>query len=151
MARSKLNGDQLGTTGGAWTTWTPAWTNLTVGNGTTTARYIQRGKSVIADLYLLFGTTTSVSGTVAIDFPVAAAARYGTSGNHHIVGQALLTDEGTAIFNAYINCLNSTTTGTLYVMTAGGTYVGQSGVTGTVPHTWANTDKISLQLIYEAA
>jgi hypothetical protein len=40
--------------GGAWTTWTPSYTNLTVGNGTVTARYSQVGKTVTIDYKIFF-------------------------------------------------------------------------------------------------
>jgi hypothetical protein len=52
----------------AWTTWAPTWTNVTVGNGTVIAKYAVVGKTVFFRVAIIFGTTTSISGTPAIHF-----------------------------------------------------------------------------------
>ena len=56
----------------AWTSWTPSWTNLTVGNGTVTAKYRENSDTVDVILTLVFGSTTSVSGHIKLTPPVNA-------------------------------------------------------------------------------
>src|SRR4051794_9332982 len=42
----------------AWQSYTPTWTNGgTIGNGTTTAKYVQIGKTVIVNVCYTFGST----------------------------------------------------------------------------------------------
>ena len=46
----------------AYTSWTPTFSYLTIGNGTLSAQYVQIGKVVHWYLKLIFGTTTSIVG-----------------------------------------------------------------------------------------
>jgi len=62
---------------GAWQPWTPAFTNITVGNGSLTGKYTQIGKTVIGTAIFQSGTTTGYIGagaTYQITLPVAIAA-----------------------------------------------------------------------------
>lgn len=61
--------DSLIGSGTAWASWTPTWTNITVGNGTLVAKYGQFGKLVFFRLHLTFGSTTAVSGNSAFSPP----------------------------------------------------------------------------------
>jgi hypothetical protein len=60
--------------GGTWTTWTPSWSGLTVGNGTTTARYQQVGNTVFYFIKFVMGTTSVVTGDVNYSVPVGSVA-----------------------------------------------------------------------------
>lgn len=130
--------------------WTPTWTNLSVGNGTRTARYIQTGNNVSADVHLTFGNTTSISGSVSISVPVPAAARY-ASPNYQIVGSVLLVDEGTAVLrgDVYFNGSNSAVFVARNVVS--GSNVTNAAINATTPFTWTTGDKISIRFSYEAA
>jgi len=55
---------------GAWTAYTPTWTNLTVGNGTVDARYTQVGKTFTAKVKIIFGSTTTITGIFYPSMPV---------------------------------------------------------------------------------
>lgn len=56
-----------------WTDFTATMTNVTVGNGTLDARYMRRaGDWIIAEYRLVSGSTTSISGTIAVKLPVDA-------------------------------------------------------------------------------
>src|SRR5690348_2617044 len=73
------------TGGPAASTWTPTWTNFTVGNGTLSyARYIQVGKRVTATWKFILGTTSSASGNISLSLPltaqVAVPAAFTTAG-----------------------------------------------------------------------
>lgn len=47
-------------------TWTPTFTNLTIGNGTVSGSYVKIGRMVHVTCTLTFGTTTSISGSVLV-------------------------------------------------------------------------------------
>lgn len=130
-----------------WASWTPTWTNLTVGNGTVTAKYTQLGKTVIARVSVAFGSTTSIGGSVSFTLPVTAVAI--AAGSPHI-GSAIYDDVGT---NLYMGVVyeGSTTSGVLRVGNAAATYTGTTVLSSTVPFTWTTSDAINLSLIYEAA
>jgi len=139
---------QSGTgSGWSWQSWTPTWTNLTVGNGTVTANYIQTGKQVTASLFLTFGSTTSVSGLITFSLPVSGNARYSAI---NIIGNALLGDTGNANYPAAVNNSNATTA-IINAFNASGTYTTYTGTSSTVPFTWGNGDTLSCLLFYEAA
>jgi len=125
------------------TDWTPTWTNLTVGNGTVTAKYIQSGKIINAYLVLTFGSTTSISGNVSFTLPAAPI-------NPTIspLGTCILRDTGTAQYLAtvYYNGSN----GEIRVNKADGTYVNQVVLSSSVPHTWTTSDEIHVSLSYIA-
>jgi hypothetical protein len=127
---------------GAWTTWTPTYSNLTIGNGTVIARYQKVGKNV--NLYWSFtlGSTSSVGSGPSITLPI----------NHSQTGAILnlgCQDEGVAryfgkgvLFDnvCYLQAINTA-----------GTYALQATITSTIPFTWGNTDRFVLSGSYEVA
>jgi hypothetical protein len=138
----------------AWTSWTPTWTNLTVGNGTVTAKYQQIGKTVICNLVIVLGSTSSVTGTVAFTVPVTAASRYGT--DLYVPGKSYMEDVGVNGYHGGV--FNSTATGTVsttvfrpFVLITSGAYAVDTAVGTTVPFTFATGDKIGCSFEYEAA
>lgn len=89
---------------GAWESFTPTWSNLTVGNGTVTAKYLRIGSMVTYTGVITIGSTTTISGFVAIDLPVNCAnpntpgsARFSDSGTRNYVGTANINGVGTAL------------------------------------------------------
>ena len=130
---------------GTWTTWTPTWTNLTVGNGTTVARYSQVGKNVFIYISFVMGSTSLVTGSIAFTLPVTAANYLDT---YQMQGQIL--DSGTARFSGF-GSINSTTTAFLVTQNASGTYPNWAGVSATVPMVWTTGDAFNLMGNYEAA
>lgn len=133
---------------GAWQSWTPTWTNLTVGNGTVTARYVQIGKLVFARLTLVFGSTTSVAGLFFFSFPVAKAAYAG------IIQTPLATvrffDSSTAaVVNGELSYVAGSAAPVYYGVSGG--VVGPVATSATLPFTWATGDEVVTQFFYEAA
>src|SRR6185369_9654216 len=63
----------------AWGSWTPSWTNLSVGNGTVVAKYVQIGKTVFARLSLVLGSTSTVTGPVIFSLPVTSVTYDGAA------------------------------------------------------------------------
>lgn len=137
---------QTGTgTGWAWQTWTPSWTNLTVGNGIQQATYIQTGKTVNVCVTLDFGTTTTVSGSVSLTLPVTANATMFPAGDANFIGNAYLSG------SLGIIRMTSTTAVTLLVAGASGTYASQVAISSTIPVTWGSSDALSFNFTYQAA
>lgn len=142
-------------TGSSWTwqSWTPTWTNLTIGNGTVSARYIQIGKMVRGRIFVTLGTTSSVSGGVQFTLPVTSVALDAATANKQLLGEAVYIDAsgGTSGVIKGTVAFNSTTDGYMYVEQASGSYVNRVNISSTVPFTWADADEISITFSYEAA
>lgn len=133
--------------GWAWQTWTPSYGNINIGNGTVIAKYTQIGKTVIARYNLVFGTTTTLSSSQTISLPVTASSAYtaGVDPLGSLVGVHSTTYAGGV---AYF--VNTTTLG-FYIWNVAGTYLTQSSITSTVPFTWATSDQLLFEIVYEAA
>lgn len=132
--------------GWAWQTWAPTWTNLTAGNGTlSVAKYTQIGKTVHFKLKFIFGTTSSMSSGPTFTLPVTATTLTSTN-----IGRVVLDNNGgTTTYGSVF--LSSTTVGGLVVETASASYVTASGITSTIPYTWATGMFIDCYGTYEAA
>jgi hypothetical protein len=133
-----------------WTTWTPSWTNVTIGNGTVTARYIQIDKVVFFTLKLLFGSTTSVSARPEFTLPVNASSTDAME-TANIFAQATDAGFGNFFITAFPNVSDVTKIG-LIPWKATGTYVlYDTNISSTVPFTWAVNDIIWVSGNYEVA
>lgn len=144
-ALSPLPAATLNTIGAAWEAWTPTWTSggtqPSLGNGQIGGRYCRVNKLVIAEAFLVMGSTTT----------------YGTGGyvfSLPIVGTNLLSQIGTASlldasagYIAYTgNALYNGASGSEWRLGAA------SGVwTATFPFTLAVNDQIRFSFFYEAA
>lgn len=131
----------------AWATWTPTWTNLTLGNGSVVAKYKQIGKLVIARLALTFGSTSSIAaGGVEFTLPVNAAEVASQA-----LGNAIIVDTGTTEFIGIVmRSLATAARGVVRVMDASATYAKPAAITSAAPMTWANTDVLLCKLAYES-
>lgn len=132
----------------AWTSFTPSWTNLTVGNGTQTAAYIQIGKTVLGSLKFIMGSTSSVGTNPYFTPPVAASSSYHT--NIHPIGSGCAYD-GSAFYLITPCFRNSIARIEMLATGAGGTYVNYADLTGTAPATWNTNDVFMLSFAYQAA
>lgn len=124
---------------GEWTTFTPTWSNLTVGNGTSVGKYTVVGKTAFVHVYVTFGTTTSVGGAISLTLPVnntnvLTAQVLGNfeaySGTQFFRGRAL-------VFNASIVQFINDTGGAATTTDA------------THPFTWGTGSQFDIQLAYE--
>jgi hypothetical protein len=130
-----------------WETWTPAFTNLTVGNGTNLGFYTVIGKTVIAKFEFTFGSTSSMGTNPLITLPITAKSGFADSS---ISTSIRLQDTGTATMFGMIE-YDSTTQGQLTRFSVSGANVGNASITATTPFTWTTTDKIQGFMVYEAA
>lgn len=132
-------------TQGAWTAYTPTWTDLTIGNGTQTCRYIRLGQTVHLTLRVSFGSTTTLTANNAtLTLPVPAVTDpigqgtcrgYDQSAGGYTSGVALIASATTAVF----------------LLPSLSTNANLSWVRATWPWTWAASDGLWATLTYEAA
>jgi len=129
---------------GTWTTFTPVFTNFTLGNGSVDARYCQINDVVLVSGRITLGSTSSVSGRIDINYPVGFQVS-----SQGFNGTVRYTDTGTASSAGWL-VLYTTTFG-FQVLNAAGTYVSPASTSATVPHTWAATDFIDFTMWYQKA
>lgn len=120
-------------------TYTPTFTNLTVGNGTLTTKYMMDQAYFYIELDLVWGSTTSISGAVSFTLPYTNAS----AGQAHPIGLASLVDNGTGTTEGTFE-YNTTTTARIRAKLASGTYVAPTALSSTVPFTWTTSDEISV-------
>ena len=136
---------------GAWYDYTPTLTNVTLGNGTVSARYCVIGKTLFYEGKITRGSTTSFTSTVQISFPKTISST--TKQGEQNYGFATCIDFGNAIYPAYVT-YGSTTLFNIVVPRADGTYVNTNSanvVNGTVPFTWGSGDILTWNIITEIA
>ena len=132
--------------GGTFTSYTPTWTNLTVGNATQVFRFCQIGKLVFVSGLLIWGSTTSANASsTTFSLPVTAQ-----SAVFRGLGHAVFVDSGTQTYWGAVT-MNSTTTATLNQYYVSTPWVVNSAVGGTVPFNWTTGDDMRIQFMYEAA
>ena len=132
-----------------WKTWTPTWTNLTIGNAVVVARYTQIGDTVIAYLSAVLGNTSSVDSTpVSVSLPVTEATSYSDGGSDPI-GLAYFIDATSSDFNGRVALFNDKVV--LQVFNASATSSTNTNLNTTVPFTWTTSDEIRTHFTYEAA
>lgn len=128
---------------GAWTTYTPTNTNVTVGNGVQAARYMRGpGRTIRVAYQLVWGSSTSFAGGITIGLPFATA-NLGVA----YIGSAVILDAGVTFFSA--SCMAPPNTSGCQVYSADAS--GVKNVSATIPMTWVTTDELHLSLTYEAA
>jgi hypothetical protein len=133
-----------------WTSFTPTWTNLTVGNGTyVSSVYWLDGKLAHVAVTLVFGSTTSISGPVSFTVP-AALTRKNAGTNPNM--SCILTDAGVNNFVGHIMSPTANATQFLVrISLAGGTYTNLDEISSTVPMTWTTSDRLDFSMSYEVA
>lgn len=124
----------------AWSSFTPTWTNLTVGNGTSTGKYKKIGKIVWFKIDLVWGSTTSISSSVSASFPVTAQ----TGGSYTVAhGESIDASTGDSF-----SLMGRLASGSAFaVLTDNGTK--NVAVTATVPFTWTTSDELHITGFYE--
>lgn len=139
-----------GEIGGASVAFTPVFILVggasSVGNAVRTGGYIKTGKRIKFWAKFVLGTTTNFSGLtgVQVNFPIAASAVEPTP---RIIGNVFMSG-----YNLGVLVADLTTTGaSCYTVTSSGTYIAPSGITGTAPLVWANTNYIIVNGEYETA
>jgi hypothetical protein len=126
-----------------WTTWTPTYNDITIGNATVVARYVKLGKTVHFSISITFGSTTSITGgSPSFNLPVAAK-----SANLFLNGNGL--DAGIA--NYWVAGQSDAGSTRVYwkVYNVAGTYGSPGNASSTTPFTWGTGDVYTLFGTYE--
>lgn len=131
----------------AYQSYTPTFTNLTVGNGTLSGKYTQIGKHIAFYFSLIWGTTTSVSGSVSFTLPVTSVAVSGSQAG--VLGTAKFNRSSTAYPGDVVH--GSTTTGILRWHQVSGGGVRHANLGATSPDTWVTSDEFHARGTYQAA
>lgn len=126
---------------GAWTSFTPSWTNLTVGNATNTGAYAVVGKTCFFRCKITLGSTSSVGSNPTLTLPVT-----GKVGDES--GLFNINLNGAYFAQGY---MSSTTVLQMRLLNSAGTYATWALVTSTAPVTWAATNYIVVSGAYEIA
>lgn len=131
----------------AWSAWTPTISGFSLGNGTVTGRQYQDplSKTCYFSLDIVWGSSTALSGTLSIPYPVTPKSR---------AAQSVLFGIGSLFTNVnyalqMINIDDLVFRVTYHSVTS--TLITHGGITSTAPVTLANGNKISISGFFETA
>jgi hypothetical protein len=128
----------------AWTSYTPTLTNMTLGNGTITARYAKLGKIVLVRITFTLGSTSAMGIAPIFSLPPSLTP---SSGQAYPNGTCTILDGGIA---GYVGTIEiSTTNIQASVLNVAGTYPTFANITSVVPIVWGATDVLSVTAAYE--
>lgn len=123
----------------AWAAYTPTLTNITLGNGSISARWRQVGKAIEAVVIITFGSTTTITSTPFFTLPTAVGTNAPSTNGLFGYG-AMLDNSATKIITS-----SATRSGSNVRMNpADGSAVGSGA-----PWTWATSDNIQAHIFYE--
>ena len=132
--------------GPAWTSWTPTYTNFTLGNGTQTAGYRDYGDVVDIVIKVGLGSTSSITGNPSFALPFTAH----TSAVNYLASAGQFGDSGTDYVYAGIWIVDAAT-GRFAIMASNTTYVNLNNVSSTTPFTWTTGDYFQYFFSYRKA
>lgn len=130
---------------GAWTTWAPTLTNLTLGNGSVVAKYRRLGQTLDYRFRFIMGSTSAVGTTPSFTLPFTPHAEY--TANAQPLGYGFLTNDNTADYD----CSVRLTSGSTVNIVSLGTLSIHASVTATAPFTWGTLDSIMVTGTIELA
>jgi len=127
-------------------TFTPAFTNFTVGNGNVFGRYIRIGNSVTCWFGFEFGSTSSVTGNLqAISgMPFTSIELVSGSSTGYFPVDGVVWNNGSGWHSVQAK-LNENATNVVWVQRR----TDDSNVNATNPITWASGDTLNLTVTYE--
>jgi hypothetical protein len=132
--------------GGTWTTFTPTWTNLTVGNSVQSFQYCIVGKVLFVQGAIKLGSTGSIGGALRMDVPVAYTMP--TNGDFFQVCGAYKVYDASA-GGEFVGSIVPSGGNLRFYGLSPDTVLGQTRtgaqVAGTSPMTWATDDILSIQ------
>jgi hypothetical protein len=124
-------------------TWTPAWTNATVGDGTSTGRYTKIGRMVYVEVDFLLGSTSTIGSNAEINnLPFVVNTAFQSFGG------GSFTDAGTNTHQASCIVINNTSRLIPTRFSISGAIAIQGLISATQPFTWAVNDRIRLSAVY---
>tara|TARA_R100001129_G_scaffold150670_1_gene112817 strand:+ start:989 stop:1459 length:471 start_codon:yes stop_codon:yes gene_type:complete len=135
---------------GDWTSYTPTWTELTIGNATQDFKYAEVNGIVVVSGRLVWGSTTAITGNIRVTVPVTAANTQKLANGTDF---RFIDASGGLYYVGGGRALN--TTGVyVYSYNAASTTVKLTSIhDGTAPfaNPWTTSDEIIMWSAYEAA
>ena len=123
-----------------WFNYTPTLSLVTVGNGTLQGKFKISGLTVKFYAGFSLGSTSAMgSGVPLFSNPVTLLSPVDT-----YIGKGIILDSGTSRYPMMSNADANSVYCLLY--SAGGTYVGESGMSSTAPMTWTTGDAIYVEV-----
>jgi hypothetical protein len=133
----------------AWQSWTPTWTNLTLGSSSQRAVYTQIGKTV-QGIILIKTASGFVMGTTPI-FTLPVARNKTVDPDYQIIGHASYYD-GTNLSTGSSQAYHGQDKAYVLATITSGVFATTVGLTPTIPFTWGtSSDEINIFFTYEAA
>lgn len=142
--------DGLIGSGTAWTSWTPTYTNLTVGNGTHASKYQTFGKFTFYRMSFVLGSTSTVGTSVTFTWPNTAVSYPNIANDIDVVGYGSVLDSGTQAYDLAV-AMATTTTGRLYIKDSASTSLKLTDITASLPMVWTTSDTLTASGFYESA
>jgi hypothetical protein len=137
---------------GTYTAFTPTFANLTVGNGTSSARFSRVNNVVNYYGYFTLGSTSAVTGVVNITLPVTANAIYAGIIGIPMGDLQMFDTSASTWFKGELFSISSATVTRTRIWTVSGTNIlNNSSPSATAPMTWATGDQFLWNITYEAA
>jgi hypothetical protein len=135
-----------------YTSYIPVFTNLTIGNGTLTAQYAQQGQFTDVYVRLIFGSTTTITGTgVSLTLPVNANFASANVANATALnGNATFFDTSTLSTIYGVITYSSASTITIRPYYSSGNYQTNQQLTSSVPWTWTTNDEFFITFSYHS-
>jgi hypothetical protein len=134
----------------SWSSWAPATSGLTIGNGVTVAVYQKVGRTVYFAIKFTLGTTSAVTGNVSFSLPFDMSANMASTEGY--IGNGTLLNSGVGVFPAYAVRGGADSLINIYASNAAGTFTQLTGLTSTTPFgsAWDTGDTINVKGFYEA-
>lgn len=120
----------------SWSSWTPSYTNLTVGNGTVLARYRVDGRTMHLTWQFTLGSTSSVGSNPKIGVPSGYTIYDNGVNQTRVVLAAACYDSSAATWRSGVSVAGDSTDDVLSTRIIFDT----TAVTATTPFTWATGD-----------
>jgi hypothetical protein len=130
-----------------WVSYTPTYTNFTLGNGTIDAAYYRSGNFVAVRFELTIGSTSSMTGALIVSKPFTAIA----SNNQLVYGTGQFFDTSANNFYPLMVTYSNSNNFRFWLHNAAGTYAVRTQYDNTTPVTVATGDTIKCQFFYQAA
>jgi hypothetical protein len=124
---------------GAWTSYTPTITNLTLGNGSLVAKYAIVGKTLFFSIVFALGSTSAVGTSPTFGFPSGISS---STGNNGPLGIGASNSIGGTRYPFWL--FMSSDVIVPRVLNSSGTYLTHGAITATVPFTWAEGNSMLL-------
>ena len=146
VAGQILTAAELNATG-VWTAFTPNYTNLTTGNGTSVGQYTIINKMLWIQTAFTLGSTSAVGDPVSMTIPnsLTMATTIGTT-----VGHAVFNDAGVATYTGIVQVI-STTKVQPFVTNVSATYATLNSLNGTRPFASFSGDQYFMDFMVQLA